>query len=683
MKRKRKGIALAAAFCLFFTASPGVYAAADQSQGLERAILSVKEVVEIPESFTEFEYTSNETEQNGARWDLYWHDEAYSSSIYAGVDEENQLISFTSYSGSQEGGPLASVSREKARESALAFLQKAMPEAAGQMQEDEGQEASYGNTFDFSYTFYKNGVPAAFKTAQVGVNKYTGQVTRFSQESAGMESLSYPPLEGAITREEGKKAYLDQFGLKLQYNLVQDYESRRIQVTPAYVLSADQSHGIDAMTGEKAALYKEEYRIGSTAENGVQDQAASGGGAADKGFSEAELRELQQTENLMSQEAALEAVSSQVPGSGSWRGPENATLTRDAFDGDLYYWDFYVSGKGNARVNALTGELIFFYRDLQDEAAEKDISQKAALEQAKAFLEEICPQKLSQSVFEENVNDGPVQGDVYDFVWNRQEQGIEVSGNSLRVSYDKTRGEIISYSQSWNEGLTFPSLEGAMTAQAAFDIASEQAGYTLMYLLSSQESPVAVYSFEKRDTVYLDPFTGKRINRDGTPYHQEGLPSYGDIQGRWYEATVKTLLENGYYLPGEDFKGGEPITQEDFLRFLFSPYPSYEGDSQSFYEMLMDRQMIKEGEIDPEAVVLRQDGAKFVIRALGLEQAATIPEIYRNPFRDQIDKEYLGYAALCGGLDIFSGDTKGNFNGKGQLTRGEAAAVVYQYLKVQ
>ncbi|MFA7659911.1 MAG: S-layer homology domain-containing protein, partial [Anaerovoracaceae bacterium] len=145
---------------------------------------------------------------------------------------------------------------------------------------------------------------------------------------------------------------------------------------------------------------------------------------------------------------------------------------------------------------------------------------------------------------------------------------------------------------------------------------------------------------------------------------------------------VKELMENGYYLKSDSFKPDQTITQIEFFRYIFIPETRY-YDDDGLYEMLENRGILKDGEGAPESQLTRQDAAKFLIRYLGLGLAGERPEIYLSKYKDQVETQYKGYAALCYGLGIMRGDDKGRFNGEKTMTKAEAASAIYNMMKIK
>ena len=91
--------------------------------------------------------------------------------------------------------------------------------------------------------------------------------------------------------------------------------------------------------------------------------------------------------------------------------------------------------------------------------------------------------------------------------------------------------------------------------------------------------------------------------------------------------------------------------------------------------------MISEN-IDPDSSASREDGAVFIIRALGYEKPAALTDIYRTNFSDEdlISPEKLGYVALARGFGIVSGDENNQFHPQDTLSRGDAAIMIYNYM---
>jgi tRNA nucleotidyltransferase/poly(A) polymerase len=85
----------------------------------------------------------------------------------------------------------------------------------------------------------------------------------------------------------------------------------------------------------------------------------------------------------------------------------------------------------------------------------------------------------------------------------------------------------------------------------------------------------------------------------------------------------------------------------------------------------------------PESAVKREDGVKFVIRALKYEKVAKIENIFKDsPFKDadKISEGLKGHVAIATGLQIIKG-YDGAFYPQDEMTRAAAAVMIYNYLQ--
>jgi hypothetical protein len=97
-------------------------------------------------------------------------------------------------------------------------------------------------------------------------------------------------------------------------------------------------------------------------------------------------------------------------------------------------------------------------------------------------------------------------------------------------------------------------------------------------------------------------------------------------------------------------------------------------------EKILENKAVK---IDLDKKVTREELAEIIIKAENLDSIGKLNEIYTvNELyldADDIDKELLGYVALCNGLDIMKGN-KGKFNPKKEVTYAEAVVAIYKAL---
>ncbi|HML38659.1 MAG TPA: S-layer homology domain-containing protein [Bacillota bacterium] len=658
------------------------------SKGLEKAILQVKNIVTIPDDYKNFEYSSSQYEENGKSvsiWYLNWNNDDYRGSISASVENGGYLINYNRYSDNSNEG-LGSVTREAGQKTAAAFLAKVRPDLAANMRLMENQDSYSTDRHYYRYQLYKNDVVVSYVGADVEVDKFTGEVIGYNFQGYGEDLSKLPSADGAIGLDAAKSAYLDEINVPLSYYSNYDYAKKLLTIFPAYSISENQRMAIDAKTGKAVDLYYDSARYAGGM--GGADMAKSTA-QLDNGLSKEELAAVENIANLISKEKAESILRSAATGITSDMKVTSTSLDKAYAEPNKYIWNI---GFDNAygTVNAKTGELISFSVYKEDNGKGGALTEEKAREKAESFLKAMAPEKFAQSRFYKRpdyiVYKGAVRdaADVTDYSFNyyRQVNGIDFVDNGFNVVVNRASGMVTQYRCDWYDEAVFPAIDNVITEKAAFDSINSFGKMDLMYEKINDGQPALVYDFTNNTGSYrIDPFTGVRIGTDGKPYKDTSVPEYSDIKGHWAEATIKKLLENGYYLEGEKFNPGQKITQMGFLRYLYSPNQAYYSDEE-FYRMLIDNKIVKDGEKAPTAELTRQDAAKFTVRYLGLGKAAEHPEIFINPFKDKVADTYKGYAALCYGLKVMQGDKNGRFNGTNPVTNAEAATIIYNVLQI-
>lgn len=699
----KKILSMALAVCLLFsTASVSAFAASGSDKELEKAIQTVKRVVDIPKEYTEFDYSSSEVTRDGVKstvWSLNWSDPEDNGNISASVDTTDinhmnangtgNLVNYGryQYNGDREG--LAKISRSEAEKTAQAFLNRAMPSetiASGmrQVKENENKSNSYSHMFD--YMFYQQEVPASFLTAQIEVDKYTGEVTSFQGFPAGNKLPSFPSQDGVIGDDAAKASYLEKAGVTLAYHSEFDYKTKKLTVFPAYQV-ADRSRdtlGVDAKTGELKRFSLSTHVV--YMDSGAGMARASNKEASDEAMlTPEEKAAVDGVSGLITQDRAADVIRKAAPGLSSGSKYESISLNKNAIDQDRYIWNVSFEGAYGS-VDAKTGELLSFYV-YGDDSQKGKITEEPALKTAEAFAKQIAPDTFAKCKLEkqikavdESAKDG---AESYSFRFLRQENGIDFVDNGITIMVN-ANNQVNQYDKTWYESAVFPTVENTISADQAFDKLNGVGQFGLAYERTAVDDAEAalVYEFQNSlRTVLIDPISGERLGEDGKAYRDSNLPDYTDIKGHWSENVVNKLLENGYYIEGTEFKPNQSITQYGFLKYLYSPgYATV--DQENFYRMLERNGILKSGEKNPDQQLARQDAAKYLIRYMGLEKAAAHPEIFNVVFKDAVAQEYRGYAALCQGLGIMKGDKNNQFNGSKVMTNAEAASAIYQMLQV-
>ncbi len=663
---------------LLLSATPSMGATTD-SQELEKAILAVKKIIEVDERFTEFQYSSwteeSDSLDSGMKiWSLNWQTADGKEGIYASVDNNGVLRNYSTYSESMSGGGFGTLTKSQGEAIAKEFLAKALPE--GFKDARLMDYSSYESTKYYNFALYVNGVKANFVNVNLSVDANTGKVIDYYANNVGILSrLEFPALTGIISKEAAVAAFKSDIGVDLSYIIFSNYETKETKSFIAYKL-ASTNYAIDAMTGKPVESYSYfGWPLGNGGGAESKDQ-----GSAD-GLTPEEQSEVDKIEGLLTQSGAIDALKNKVPAFANAGKLNYSSFSKDYFE-ERYIWNLSFE-KGSGTVDAATGEIIGFNIYSMYETSTDGITLDKAKATAETLIKTLAPDKAAQVVFDLYQSNVAANSEVYYLTYARQENGIPVAYNGLSVTVNKKDGKITGYFSNWNARVEFPPIGEIITEDAAFAIYDGKSDFNLAYILDSNKKAVPAYMFMKDASFNVDPITGALIDYQGKPYTSpKSEEGYTDISGKWYEKTVVALYENGYYLPGDKFNGNSQITQEGFLRYLYSNYYG-NADTEDLYDMLIMNGIVKEEEKAPDNLLARQDAAKFAVRYLGLGLAGEQSGIYLKVFPDSTAAEYRGYAALVKSIGIMTGDKYGRFNGAKTMTNAEAATVIYKTLNAK
>lgn len=676
--------------CLFlFTICVPAFGAEEDSKGLEQAIINAKNIIKVPDKYSEFTHYSSERETMEGKvrvWSLNWSEkEGNHGFVSASIGENGFLYEYNKYDGDEDKKGLARVTKSAAKVSADEFLSKVMPANAAQMKVIEQNSNNYSNQeYTFVYQKFVNEIPVNFVTVSIGVNKYTGEVTSLTGNNPEIKGMEYPGLDKTIASAEAEKAYIEKLGVNLKYYSYYDYKQKKMNVFAGYSIHDNRNQAIDAKTGEPIKLYsddpiykdKQDYATGAVSQSNMAKM--------NQELTKEETDAVKNVSNLISKENAESILRGATDIITSDKKVKDTTLNKNYIN-DQYVWNVSFDN-AYGEVDANTGEVISLHCYDSDNIKGSTVSKADAKNIAENFLKKITPNKFTQTKYKEIENrifkiSVVEEGNVSSFNFIRQVNGIEFESNSLHVQVDTSKGKVIGYSNNWYNNIAFPDVSQSMTKEAAFNKFKELKTFGMQYVMIDKSKAGLVYNFKNSDENYiLDPASGKRIDYTGQLYKENKLPEYTDISGHWSEKIVKELLENGYYIEGERFKPDMNIGQIDFLRYLYSPMQNNYTDDE-FYDMLIQNGVVKKEEKAPSSLISNKEAAKFIIRYLGHEQIAIHPEIFTNPFKDNVDEKYKGYAAMCYALNIIKGDRNGNFNGDRNLSNAEAAVIIYNLVK--
>lgn len=687
MKKKRI-INLSLIICLVLsTISLPAFGADEDGKGLEQAITEVKNIITVPDDYSNFSSSSTERDTSSGKikvWRLDWKQkDGGDGSISASMGEDGFLYEYNKYSGNETSNSLAKVTKDNAQAVAEEFLKKAIPEYYGQLKiVDSNSNISSTQDYDFVYQGFINEVPVNFGNINIGVNKYTGEVNYYNGENLDTKGIQYPSIDDVIEQAAAQKAYIQKIGVDLKYYSYYDYNQKKMKIFAGYSIGGNGDNAIDAKTGQAVSLYREShlYNIKDSVSGANADNSIA---VMNEKLTEEETAEVNNVADLITKEKAESILRETFDIITSNMKVKNTSLNKRTMD-NKYIWNVSFDG-AYGEVDAKSGEIISMHCYTGDNTKTINISKTEGQNIAEDFLKKIASDKFSQTKYEDVKRSifkiGVVQPEkTFSFNFMRQVNGIEFSSNSLQVEVDNASGKIAGYNNNWYDDISFPDVTKAMSKEAAFEKIKQLSNFTLQYAKLDKDKIGLVYNFKDINENYIiDPVSGVRLDFSGEVYKTNKLPEYTDISGHWCEKTVKELLDNGYYLDGDKFNPDMSITQGNFLKYLYSTVKSSYNTDDEFYNMLIKNGIIKNEEKSPNSPVTNADAAKFVIRYLGYEKIAVHPEIFNNPFNDTIEEKNKGYAAICYSLNIIKG-TNGKFDESHNISNAEAATIIYNLI---
>lgn len=669
------------------TFSVPVFGAEEEKNGLEQAILVAKNIITVPDDYTDFTSSSNERDTSNGKvkiWRLNWAQKNGGNGfISASVGEDGFFYEYNKYNGDKESvGGLAQVTKDKAQALAEEFLKRAIPNYLGQMKRVDNNEIYSNREYNFIYQRFFNEVPVNFINVNIAVNKYTGEVIYFNGGNPEIKGAEYPALGGVIEPAAAEKAYIEKLGVDLKYYSYYDYNQKKMNIFAGYSLKENKDNVIDAKTGQVVSLYQEdqiyrdkEYSFGEKATNNIDKTSNE--------LTKEETDEVNSVANLITKEKAENILRETFDIITSDMKVKDVSLNKRNID-DKYIWNISFN-EAYGEVDAKTGEIISMHCYKEGNVKDITISKAEGQNIAESFLKKIVSNKFLQTKYKDIKRPvfkiSSVQSDntsLFNFM--RQVNGIEFSSNSLQVEVDNTNGKIVGYSSNWYDDISFPDVTQAISKDAAFEKIKQLSNFTLQYAKLDKDKIGLVYNFKDTNEDYIiDPVSGVRLDFSGKVYKKNKLPEYTDISGHWCEKTVKELLDNGYYIDGDKFNPDMNITQGNFLKYLYSTVKNSYNTDDEFYDMLIQNGIIKKEEKSPDSFVSNADAARFVIRYLGYEKIAMHSEIFSNPFKDTIEERNKGYAAICYSLNIIKG-INGNFEESHNISNAEAANIIYSLI---
>jgi hypothetical protein len=707
------------------TVAPG-FAAPAPKVSLEEAVAAAKTAFTIPPAFTEFN-SSFSSYGDRPRWELRWNAPAGSPTpgsmnVIVDATTKDILEMHVWQEDRTPEAPLPKHSRAEAEKVAREFAQKLQPRFVETRLVPESYTSPYWGSWVSRYTFFfermVNGVPFPQNGIRVEVNANTLKVVDYSFKWD--YDREFPTPDKAIDAAKARAALLDKVAPRLVYFCPSGDGDKERPVLLVYDAPYAGRYGVDALSGEIIALEPSYYPMGKGDVGGGEPLRAANK-VMEVPLTPAEQAEIKELAGFLSQEEALAKAQAAVKVPAGFK-LESASLNKNWEYPSQREWTFNwtltpkdpggKSGHLSMRVDARTGELVYFRRYIFDPAQQKEepkvrYSKEQARKLAADFIAKLQPDRFAAC--KEEPEEPPVSVEVakklpglrsYSFQWARSVNGIPFPQQGFWVTVDAATGEITSYRMTWAD-LSFPAPEGLIGQAKANQALLAKNPLTLEYITtpgpdfrSGADKPLVRLVYRLRgtgDARRFDAKTGVALDWNGNPLPEEKAATFSDIAGHQAEGDIELLAERQIITGAPDgkFHPDEAITQAAYLAMLLRATgfrPRGRETNELWYEPY-EREARRRGLLKGDEVfaanqpITREQAAVWTIRALNQDRVASLSGIWQVPAKDAAAIKHPGHVALYLGQDL-DPDRREFFRPAAPLTRAQAAQGIVRFLRL-
>lgn len=640
---------------------------------------------------------------------------------------------------------MTTITREEAQEKAEAFIEKMVPGLLKQTKlmpaYDEGV-VPYGGPnpiyYYFNYIRMVDGAKYDGNFVNVGIDGATGELRNFGYRWD--DALNLPKKEGIMTKEEATKILKDKTRMELIYLPIRDeftYQPLPKGLKLAYRPGYDFSNMLDAKTGKMIGWNGKEQEQQMQMADLTEKQIAE-----IKKSAKPIVRKEKEITQERAKEIALAVLKGEIEGEvkinhvnyaegdGYWeaagRKAWNVEFTIEKKKDEKSEAKTAVMPVTNGRIliDALTEEILAFSNWQYDmpygQPFEPVLTWEQAYTKAIDMIKKYHPDKIDQIKTEqlyvkysEMVEGKEIPPMEYYFHFTRKVNGILYEDNQISASFNTKTGKLQNFSARWNEGLSFPPKDRAISLEAAknkyLDINEVELAYYKYNTTNDYQNPKfetkLIYRLMPLKPQYslIDAISGKFIDYNGKPMPEIDQADFNEkIKGHRIERQAKILAQQGI-LDKSTFNPDQAISRLEAVKMLVKArgmdyyYPmkedaeklrfsdvNEEDSDYRFIQMAIRYGIIenKEGKFHGDAAITREELAVMVVKMLRYDALAKASDIFQVSFKDKnsVKPELLGYVAICQGLKLVDSGSGVDFRPADQATMAETADMVYRAL---
>ncbi len=673
---------------------------ADQADEMQKVLLMVKERIINTEAFEEFDSSVMEADED-KQYSFNWSsntEEAYKSLSVTATDS-GIITNYRYYDDNTYSYNVTPSIKKMSSDDALIKVQKLIdelnPMLAGEFKviKTGENESLFDNTFHFNLQRYENSIPVYNDSGFVTVNADASMITRYSINYT--QGLSFDSPQSIISTLDAWKYYYENAGAELEYRI--EYKDMEKEIYLVYIPQLGSEEYIDAKTGEVIPIWHRDYYYFSESMNYAAGMKTMDAAVEESArLSEIEIEKIQEVAGLMSADDAKNAViNNELLDFDDDLSLNSVNLYED-YNGERYFYDLtfesnadevyrYASATLDAKTleiirwRAHTNDYIEYYK--ADENLE-EIDKEDVYNKALEALKVIAPEYFSKDT-EYKLTD--IQKTSNSLGYTRYVNDIKFGNDYVNIEINPKNGKVWSFSMNYTDE-EFVSPDGIISEEKAIEKMSEQVKMTLYYFptvktQNAKIADIAKLGYKNEEISEIDAFTGE-VKDYGS---KETKLVYTDISGHYAKDQIETLAKFGIGFEGSEYKPDAVITLNEYITLLVSTFSNYtpivlkaSNDVTHEFKEAQRNGIIKLDEANPNKPLTRENAAIYMIRVMGIEEYAKLSGIYKSVFADV--SENIGYISILGAMGVFNGDENKMFNPQKNLTRADAAIVIYNYL---
>lgn len=657
-----------------------------EADSLNKNIQKIKTLFKIGDEYDHFNKQQYDDHNGKSITSLSWRSQ--NKHIGVEIDEEGNIIAYWKSGQDTDANTridkFPKINKEQGEKIAKDFIKKLYPDILDKIKSRDEDDiySTYGrnNLREYSYYFTRRENDILFNenNVYISVDAQTGDVRNFNINWG--KDLKFTDTKDIISKDEAKKIYKDNIDLELLYK-VKEIDKDVKSYLGYNIINTDET--VDAKTKDiLSTSYKFTYPV-----YGLVSPSNIG-----KISDEEENKLINSKEIISREEASKKIIDTFKLGEGYEVGEHRLMGIKEK---DIYIWEVMVmkqmgnhgSGSG-ANINAKTGEVIYFSdpgSSMENEKVSK-YSKEELLKKANELIKNMSPEKYKEVEYVEEQNEDLIYSanNISSFLFVREIDGVKVENDGFRIILSNATGSVLSYNYNWSD-LEFESPNNIIQKDEAKEILLKDKELALEYQRENKEEEEKdvrlVYDFKDK-YLTVDAKKAEIIDNRKELMEKLGVIEYQDIENSFAKNQIHKLQDYIILFEGEEFKPKQEITQEEFLKLLGQINDTYYlyQDKNYMYERFIEEGVLKREEKNMQAKVTREEAIKYIIRAFGQEPLESLGDIYKLEYDDvdKISTNLKGHIAIAKGLGIISGE--GNFRPKDNLTREEAAVIIFNIL---